>query len=96
MCPGILRAARARHNRAAMAAGGAPGSRGFPLSLAPGPSDDEPPTLPAKGATPVRLFGVTAAQFFRIGIIAVLFIVLFKVLAAKSNIAGLQAVAGAV
>lgn len=44
----------------------------------------------------MRLLGVSAAQFFRIGIIAVLFIVLFKVLAAKSNIAGLQAVAGAV
>jgi hypothetical protein len=44
----------------------------------------------------VRLFGVTLTQFLRIGVIAVLFIVLFKVLAAKSGIAGLQAVAGAV
>lgn len=44
----------------------------------------------------MRLFGVTAAQFFRIGVIAVLFIVLFKLVAVKSNIAGLQAVAGAI
>lgn len=44
----------------------------------------------------MKLAGVTVNQFFKIGIIAVLFIVLFKYAAAKSNIAGLQAVAGAV
>jgi hypothetical protein len=44
----------------------------------------------------MRFAGVTASQFFKIGIIAVLFIVLFKAVAVRSNIPGLQAVAGAV
>ena len=44
----------------------------------------------------MKLAGVTLNQFLKIGIIAVLFIVLFKYLAAKSNVPGLQAVAGAV
>jgi hypothetical protein len=44
----------------------------------------------------VQLAGVTLSQFIKTGVIAVLFIVLFKVLAAKSGIAGLQSVAGAV
>jgi hypothetical protein len=44
----------------------------------------------------VRLAGVTLSQFVKTGIIAVLFIVLFKFLALKSNLPGLQAVAGAV
>ena len=41
--------------------------------------------------------GITALnQFIKIGLIAVLFIVVFKYAAAKSNIAGLQSLAGAV
>lgn len=44
----------------------------------------------------MRFAGVTFAQFFKIGVIAVLFIVLFKMVAVKSNIPGLQAVAGAI
>jgi hypothetical protein len=44
----------------------------------------------------VRLLGVTANQFLKTGLIAVVFIVLFKLLAAKSNIRGLQSVAAAV
>jgi hypothetical protein len=44
----------------------------------------------------MRLAGVTLNQFVKIGVIAVLFIIAFKFLAAKSNIPGLQAVAGAV
>jgi hypothetical protein len=44
----------------------------------------------------VKLLGVTANQFLKTGAIAVLFIVLFKMLAAKSNIRGLQSVAAAV
>jgi hypothetical protein len=44
----------------------------------------------------MKLLGVTANQFLKTGVIAVLFIVLFKMLAAKSNIRGLQSVAAAV
>lgn len=44
----------------------------------------------------MRLAGVTLNQFFKIGIIAVLFIIAFKYLALKSKVPGLQAVAGAV
>lgn len=44
----------------------------------------------------MRLAGVTLNQFIKTGVIAVLFIVLFKVLAERSNIAGLQAVANRV
>lgn len=44
----------------------------------------------------MSLAGVTLNQFIKTGLIAVLFIVLFKYLAMKSNLPGLQAVAGAV
>lgn len=44
----------------------------------------------------MRLAGVSLNQFLKVGVTAVLFIVLFKYLAAKSNIAGLQAIAGQV
>lgn len=44
----------------------------------------------------MRLAGVTGAQFLKTGLIAVLFILLFKYIAQRSNIGGLQAVAGAV
>lgn len=44
----------------------------------------------------MKLAGVTLNQFLKTGVIAVLFIIVFKYLAAKSNIAGLQSVAGAV
>lgn len=44
----------------------------------------------------MRLAGVTLSQFVKTGVIAVLFIVLFKFLALKSNLPGLQAVAGSV
>lgn len=44
----------------------------------------------------MQLAGVTLSQFVKTGIIAILFIVLFKALALRSNIPGLQAVAGAV
>lgn len=44
----------------------------------------------------MRLAGVTITQFVKTGLIAVLFILLFKQLAARSGIGGLQAVAGAV
>lgn len=42
------------------------------------------------------LAGVTLHNFLVIGLMAVVFIVIFKQLAARSNIAGLQAFAGAV
>ncbi|MFL5901239.1 MAG: hypothetical protein ACJ75S_08590 [Solirubrobacterales bacterium] len=42
----------------------------------------------------MRLAGVSLNQFLKIGITAVLFIILFKYAAAKSNIPGLQAIAG--
>lgn len=44
----------------------------------------------------MRLFGVTASQFFKIGLIALLFLLLFKFAASKLNIGGLNAVAAAV
>jgi hypothetical protein len=44
----------------------------------------------------VKLAGMSVSMFFKIGLIAVLFIILFKVVAAKSNIAGLQSLAGAI
>lgn len=44
----------------------------------------------------MKLAGVTASQFVKTGLIAVLFILLFKFAAAKSNVPGLQSVAGAV
>lgn len=44
----------------------------------------------------MKLFGVTLNQFLKTGLIAVLFIVLFKMLAQKTGIGGLQAVASAV
>lgn len=44
----------------------------------------------------MKLAGVTLNQFVKTGLIAVLFIVLFKLAAKKSGIAGLQAVAQAV
>lgn len=44
----------------------------------------------------MRLAGVSINQFLKVGITAVLFIIAFKYLAAKSNIPGLQAVAGQV
>lgn len=43
----------------------------------------------------MRLFGVTLTQFLKTGLIALLFIVLFKVVAKKANIAGLQSIAAA-
>ena len=44
----------------------------------------------------MKLAGVTATQFVKTGLIALLFILLFKYVARKSRIAGLQSVAGAV
>jgi hypothetical protein len=44
----------------------------------------------------MKLAGVTASQFVKTGLIALLFILLFKYVAKRANIAGLQAVAGAV
>lgn len=44
----------------------------------------------------MSLTGVTISNFLKVGVMAVLFIVLFKVLAAKSNIGGLQSLAGAI
>ncbi len=44
----------------------------------------------------MKLAGVTATQFVKTGLIALLFILFFKWAAAKSNVPGLQAVAGAV
>ena len=44
----------------------------------------------------MRLAGVTGAQFLKTGLIAVLFILLFKYIAERLNISGLQAVARAV
>lgn len=43
----------------------------------------------------MKLAGVTLNQFLKIGIISLLFLVLFKYLAMKSNVPGLQAIAGA-
>ena len=44
----------------------------------------------------MKLAGVTATQFVKTGLIAILAILLFKFVAAKANIAGLQSVAAAV
>jgi hypothetical protein len=44
----------------------------------------------------MRLAGVTGAQFLKTGLIAVLFILLFKYLASRVNIPGLSAAAAAV
>jgi hypothetical protein len=44
----------------------------------------------------MKLAGVTLTQFVKTGLIALLFILLFKYVAARSNVAGLQSVAGAV
>lgn len=41
----------------------------------------------------MKLLGVTANQFVKTGVIAVLFIVAFKMLADKTGIGGLKAVA---
>lgn len=41
----------------------------------------------------MRLLGVTANQFIKTGVIAVVFIVLFKLLAEKANIGGLNTLA---
>lgn len=43
-----------------------------------------------------KLAGVTAGQFVKTGVLAVLFIVFFKWLAEKSNITGLKTFAQAV
>lgn len=42
----------------------------------------------------MKLFGVTLNQFIKTGLIAVLFIVAFKYIVARTNVPGLQAVAG--
>jgi hypothetical protein len=44
----------------------------------------------------MQLFGVSANQFLKIGLIASLFIVFLKWVAVKTNIPGLQAAAGAI
>lgn len=44
----------------------------------------------------MKLAGITVNQFVKTGLIAVVFIILFKMAAKKSGIAGLQAVAQAV
>lgn len=44
----------------------------------------------------MQLAGVTLSQFVKIGVVAVVFIVLFKYAAVKSNIPGLQSLAGAI
>jgi hypothetical protein len=44
----------------------------------------------------LRLLGVTANQFLKTGVIAVVFIVLFKLAADKSGVGGLQSLAGKV
>jgi hypothetical protein len=41
----------------------------------------------------VKLLGVTANQFVKTGVIAVIFIVLFKLAAEKSGVAGLNTLA---
>lgn len=41
----------------------------------------------------MRILGVTANQFLKTGVMAVLFIILFKYAAARSNMPGLQAAA---
>jgi hypothetical protein len=44
----------------------------------------------------MKLAGVTISQFFKIGLIALLFILLFKWSASKLPVPGLQSVAAAV
>lgn len=44
----------------------------------------------------MKLFGVTMSQFFKIGLTALLFILLFKWGASRSNVPALQNVAAAV
>ncbi|HEU4656851.1 MAG TPA: hypothetical protein VFR97_04980 [Capillimicrobium sp.] len=44
----------------------------------------------------MSLAGVSLSNFLKIGVMAVLFIVAFKALAVKSNIPGLQSLAGAI
>jgi hypothetical protein len=44
----------------------------------------------------VKLAGVTLNQFLKIGVSAVVFIVLFKLLAERSKVAGLQSLASKV
>lgn len=44
----------------------------------------------------MKLAGVTLNQFIKTGLIAVLFIIAFKMLAQRSGIDGLQKIAGAV
>lgn len=44
----------------------------------------------------MKLAGVTANQFLKIGVCAVVFIVLFKLAAKKSNVPGLQSLAAQV
>jgi hypothetical protein len=44
----------------------------------------------------VKLLGVTLNQFVKTGLIAVIFIVLFKMAARRSGVRGLQSVAEAV
>lgn len=44
----------------------------------------------------MRLAGVTLTQFVKTGLMALLFLLLFKWAAARSNIAGVQSVAAAV
>lgn len=41
----------------------------------------------------MQLAGVTLSQFVKTGLIAVLFILLFKYVAGKSGVAGLQSIA---
>lgn len=44
----------------------------------------------------MQLAGVSLSNFLKIGVMAVVFIVLFKLVAAKSGIAGLQSLAGSI
>jgi hypothetical protein len=56
-----------------------------------------PPRLPlSERTTLVQLLGVTANQFVKTTVIAILGIVFFKMLAERSNIGGLQALAARV
>jgi hypothetical protein len=55
-----------------------------------------PPGGRALSLAAMKLLGVTFNQFFKTGLIAVVFIVLFKMLAKRSGIGGLQTVAEAV
>lgn len=44
----------------------------------------------------MKLAGVTLHEFVKVGLIAVVFIIALRAIAARTNIPGLQAVAGAV